>query len=82
KWVERSLAIPNSLPTTTTFTAHGLWFLRQIPGNWDILPVDGPDGILGSLFWATGISPMPPVYQYQANSLLSDKITFEVCKLT
>ena len=57
---------------------RGIWFLHQVNSStWDVLPVDNNQFVPG-LFYPAATGQLPSGYQYDANAVISDVLTFEI----
>ena len=77
-WRRRGIVLSENHDATIVNRVHGLWFLRKAGlQQWDSLPVDGPDGIMSSLYFAAAQS-VPLTYQATSTTDVSDAVAVEL----
>jgi hypothetical protein len=57
---------------------NGLWFLKNSPDGWQLLPVMQGGVSFSHAFIASAPGPIPPAYAYSETSAINDKIASEV----
>ncbi len=57
---------------------EGIWFLKRTGDSWDVLVINGPDGLMPSLYLPANGELPPPPYQYSSTAPATDKIVSEV----
>jgi hypothetical protein len=77
KWARGGIEIGGS--PTITETIVGIWCLEpSVSGDWDVEPINGPDGLFVSMFWPA-VATLPDAYQVEAqNAPLADRLLFEL----
>ncbi|MGI9072859.1 MAG: HEAT repeat domain-containing protein [Bryobacteraceae bacterium] len=64
--------------TTIDVKIRGIWFLKGTRSSqWDVLAVNGPDGMIRSFFWPVA-AVLPTPYRYPPGSPLLDTLVFEM----
>jgi hypothetical protein len=75
KWARGGIRIGGS--PTITDTIVGIWCLQpSVSGDWDVEPINGPDGLFVSMSWPA-MATLPAAYQVQ-NVPLADSLLFEL----
>ena len=77
-WKRKTLVLFSSPTIMNGDHSDGIWFLKRTAGSsWDLLTVNGPDGLLPSLYFPASVS-IPTTYQYMSSASLTDKVALEV----
>jgi hypothetical protein len=79
-WTRRVIVVTSTPTITVTSTLVGIWCLQPsaASADWDVQPINGPDGIFMSVFWPA-VATLPSAYQAQMqNAPLADTLLFEL----
>ncbi|HEV8042831.1 MAG TPA: HEAT repeat domain-containing protein [Bryobacteraceae bacterium] len=79
-WTRGGILIGVPPTITVTATTVGIWCLQPpaASADWDVQPINGPDGMFVSMFWPA-VAALPAAYQAQAqNAPLADTLLFEL----
>jgi hypothetical protein len=76
-WIRRGITFPSG-PSAIDLPMHGVWLLTKTTGDtWDVLVVNGPDGILPNLCLPAA-EQLPVPYQYSSSAAVVEKLVLEV----
>jgi hypothetical protein len=60
-------------------TLHGIWFLRSIPGGWEIISAKpNQNKAVSNLLYPTSAAALPSALTYSENDAIADKLILEI----
>lgn len=78
RWVPPSTASALAAPPPAAAFGTGMWFLKQSPSGWLVLPVAQGNASLGTGYYPVPAGPILAAYTYAASAPTADKVAAEL----